>query len=102
MRTWRRWRRRARRPRVRSRRARAAPGAKAGSLPPLGLEHVSRLADGLDQRRPGGVEFPAQVADVGLDDVGVAAEVVAPHVLEDLRLGEHAPRVEEEIAQKRE
>src|SRR2546427_12254928 len=59
-----------------------------------GLEHVARLPNGLDQRRAGRVELAAQIADVGLDDIGVAAEVVAPQFLEDLRRLEHPPQVE--------
>ena len=69
-------------------------------LPPLGFEHVAGLAHRLDHRRAGGVELAAQVAHVGLDDVRVAAEVVAPHVLEDLALREHAARVEQEEAEQ--
>ena len=67
-----------------------------------GFEHVAGLAHRLDERRPGGVELAAQVADVRLDHVRVAAEVVSPDVLQDLPLREHAPGVEQEEAQQRE
>ena len=66
----------------------------------LGVEHVPGLPHGADQRRPGRVELAAQVAHVGLDDVRVAAEVVAPHLLEDLALREDAARVEQEEPQQ--
>jgi len=46
------------------------------------------------------VELAPQVADVRLDDVRVAAEVVPPHILEDLSLREDALRVEHEEAQQ--
>ena len=46
------------------------------------------------------VELLAQVADVGLEHARVAAEVVLPDVLEELRAREHAARVEHEVAQQ--
>src|SRR4051794_5881541 len=63
-------------------------------------EAVADQPDGVDQRRSEPVELLPEVADVGLDDVGVAVEVVLPHVVEDLRLGEDPSRVEEEEAQQ--
>jgi hypothetical protein len=33
------------------------------------------------------VDLSAQIRDVGLDDTVIAAEVVLPDVIEDLRLG---------------
>src|ERR1700712_161304 len=65
-------------------------------LPRLGFQHVPRPPHRPDQRRPGGVELPAEIADVRLDDVRVAAEVVTPDMLEDLPLREDAPRIEHE------
>ena len=65
-------------------RAPAVPAVRAGSSPG-GFEHVAGLPHRLDQRRPERVELLAQVAHVRLDDVRVAAEVVVPDVLEDLR-----------------
>ena len=84
-------------------RARAAPAARGATRHrSRGFEHVAGLPHRLDQRRAERVELLAQVADVGLDDVRVAAEVVVPDVLEDLRLREHAARVEHEVAEQRE
>src|SRR2546425_9226807 len=80
----------------------AATGADGWALTTLGVEHVAGLPHGPDQRRPGGVELPAEVAHVRLDDVRVPAEVVVPDVLEDLRLREHAARVEHEETEQRE
>ena len=42
-----------------------------------GLEHVAGAAQRVDHRRAAGVDLLAQVGDVELDDVGLAAEVVA-------------------------
>src|SRR5674476_931189 len=64
------------------------------------LEHVSRPAQGVDHRRPAGVDLPPQVGDVQLDDVRLPAEVVLPDAVEDLRLGQHAPRVPHEVAEQ--
>ena len=47
-----------------------------------------------------GVELAPEVADVGLDDAAVAAEVVLPHVVEDLRLRHHPTLVQEQEAQQ--
>src|SRR5687767_8120243 len=53
---------------------------------PQGVAHP---ADGVQEARLGGVDLAAEVGDVGLDHVGLAVEVVVPHVVENLRLGEH-------------
>ena len=50
------------------------------------LEDVADAADGVDQRAAPGVDLLAQIADVELDDVRLAAEVVGPHAVEDLGL----------------
>ena len=47
-----------------------------------------------------GVDLTAQVGDVGLDDVDVTAEVVTPHVVEDLRLRQDRACVDDEVAQQ--
>ena len=47
-----------------------------------------------------GVELLAQVAHVGLQHARVAAEVVLPDVLEQLRARQHAARVEHQVAQQ--
>ena len=59
-------------------------------------------ANGLDQGRGAlaGVDLLSQVADVGLDHAGVAAEVVAPHVIEDLCLGHDPAGVCEQVVQQ--
>src|SRR6266540_2868363 len=54
----------------------------------------------MDQPGLNRVELAAQVVDVGLDDAVVAAEVVAPHVVEDLALGQYPARVGHEVAQQ--
>src|SRR5690606_41706241 len=54
------------------------------------FEHVAEAALGLDQRIVGvRIDLAAKVRDVALHDAGVAVEVVLPHVVEDLRLGQH-------------
>ena len=47
-----------------------------------------------------GVELAPQIADVGLEHAGVAAEVIAPDVVEQLRPRHHAPSVEHQVAQQ--
>src|SRR5215831_9579941 len=51
-------------------------------------EHVPDAAQGVDQPWPAAVHLAAQHGHIGLDDPGVAAEVVVPHVVEDLHLGQ--------------
>src|SRR4051794_27566472 len=63
-------------------------------------QRVADPAHGVDERRAVDVELLAQVADVGLEHAGVAAEVVLPDVLEQLGAREHAARVEHEVAQQ--
>src|SRR6478672_6556518 len=64
------------------------------------LEDIPRPSHGVDHRLAAGVDLLAQVGDVELDDVGLAAEVVVPHPVEDLGLGEHALGVAHEEAQQ--
>ena len=47
-----------------------------------------------------GVDLLAKVGDVELDDVGLAAEVVVPHPVEDLGLGQHPLGVAHEVAEQ--
>src|SRR3984893_3910792 len=54
------------------------------------------------QPRLSGIDLPAQVRDIGLDDVDIAAEVIAPDVVKDLRLTQHGARVDHEIPQESE
>ena len=60
-----------------------------------GVSHAAQRVDelGLDV-----VDLPAQVTDVGLDDAPVAAEVVVPDVVEDLRLGDGTTLVDQQVA----
>src|SRR5476649_2360813 len=63
-------------------------------------QDVTDAAFGLDESRLLHVDLASQVGDVGLDDAGLAAEVVVPYVVEDLGLGEHPVGVEHEVAQQ--
>src|SRR5579872_7303369 len=49
-------------------------------------QHVPDTAQGVDQPRVPGVDLPAQHGHVRLNDPGVTAEVVVPHVVQDLHL----------------
>src|SRR6476646_4894200 len=80
--------------------ARSRARREATALGPRLAQRVAHAAHGVDQRRPVDVELLAQVADVGLEHARVAAEVVFPHMLEELRAREHAARVEHEVAQE--
>src|SRR5438105_3897564 len=82
--------------------SRARNDRRPSNLLPFRFEHVAGLAHRLDQRRAECIELAAQVADVRLDDIRVAAEVVAPHILEDLPLRQHPSWIQEEEAQQRE
>src|SRR5689334_1540388 len=84
--------------RARSECARAGVFTRAFSFR-TGFEHVARATHGVDHRGPAGVDLLAQVGDVELDDVRLPAEVVVPHPVQDLRLGEHPLRVAHEEAQ---
>src|SRR5436190_18921237 len=64
------------------------------------LEHITGAAHGVDHRRAAGVDLAPEVGDVELDDVGLAAEVVVPDPVQDLRLAEHPPGVAHEEAQQ--
>jgi hypothetical protein len=61
---------------------------------------VAHAAHGLDERRAVHVDLLAQVAHVGLDVAGVAAEVVVPDVVEDLCLRQHARGILHEVAKE--
>src|SRR5216683_4024347 len=78
--------------------ASAAPRSPVSSV--QGLQHVADAADRVDQRLAAGVDLLAQVADVQLDDMGLAAEVVVPDPVQDLRLGQHPARVALEIPEQ--
>src|SRR5271165_568309 len=52
-------------------------------------QHVPDAAQGMDQPRFLGVDLAPQHGHVRLHDARIAAEVVVPHVIEDLHLGQH-------------
>src|SRR5262249_3446252 len=90
-------------PRDSSRRARrliARSGGLAAGV--VGAQGVAEAADGPQQPRLHVVDLASQVAQVRLDDVGLAVEVVLPDVVQDLLLRQHAFRVEQEVAQQAE
>src|SRR6476620_9651293 len=64
------------------------------------LEDIPHASHGVDHRLTAGVDLLAQVGDVELHDVGLAAEVVVPDAVEDLRLGQHPLGVAHEVAQQ--
>src|SRR5690349_20725892 len=66
----------------------------------LQAQDVPDAPDGVDQPRVGHVDLAPQVRDVGLDDAVVATEVVVPHVVEDLRLGQHQAGAEQQVPQQ--
>src|SRR5262245_43467510 len=61
------------------------------------FEDITRPAHRMDHRFAAGVDLLAQVRDVQLDDVRLAAEVVVPHPVEDLRLAQHPLRVAHQV-----
>src|SRR5208337_4230542 len=61
---------------------------------------VADAALGVDQRRPERVELAAQVADVGLHDLGLPGELPAPYVLQQLLPGEHPPLVTHQVREQ--
>src|SRR5487761_124389 len=63
-------------------------------------EHVPDPPQSVDQPRPAAVHLAAQHGHVGLDDPGVATEVVVPHVVKDLHLRQHPVGVAHEVAQQ--
>src|SRR6476469_9592525 len=81
-------------------RASGLAGRRTGS--PAGRpDGVAEAAHRLDQRRLAGpVDLLAQVADVRLDDAGIAVEVVAPDVIEDLRLADNAAGIRQQVVEQ--
>src|SRR6516165_5390285 len=63
-------------------------------------EHVPDTAQGMDQPWLGAVHLAAEHGHVRLDDPGVTAEVVIPHMVENLHLGQHPVRVAHEVAKQ--
>ena len=54
----------------------------------------------MDQLRLAGIDFAAQVRDIGLDHVAIAAEIVVPHVVQNLGLRQHHFLVLHQVAQE--
>src|SRR5215467_1668813 len=65
-----------------------------------GFENIAGPSQGMDHRWSTHVDLLAQVRDVELDDVGLSAEVVVPHAVENLRLAEHPSGVAHEETQQ--
>src|SRR5688572_8858396 len=84
--------------RRRARSVMTAAGARSSGS--LGAQRVAEAAHGPDQLLVARIELSAQVADVRLDHVVVAVEVVLPDVVEDLLLRQHTLGVQKEVAQK--
>src|ERR1022692_90339 len=61
---------------------------------------VADSALGVDHVRPVAGQLAAQVSDVGRHHRAGAAEVVVPHVVQELRPGQHPPRIEHQVAQQ--
>src|SRR5699024_326011 len=57
----------------------------------FGLDHFRAVAH---------IDFATQVRDIGLDDRGVAVEVVFPHVVKNLCFRQHPVGVHHEVAQQ--
>src|SRR3954452_5935487 len=64
------------------------------------LDQVPGAAHRVDHRLAAGVDLAAPVGDVELDDVALAAEVVLPHAVEDVRLRQHPLRVAHQVPQQ--
>src|SRR5947207_691627 len=63
-------------------------------------QDVADAADRVDQPGLAPDQLAPQVADVGLDDVAIAAEAVVPDVVEDLGPAQHPARVDHQVAQQ--
>src|SRR4051812_10895924 len=82
---------------------RGMPRPRSTATPSLSArfaQDVSHSAKSVQQSLLPRVDLAAQIGDIGLDDVDVAAEVVAPHMVEDLRLGQHGAGIDDEVAQQ--
>src|SRR3954447_4642336 len=77
-------------------------GVAIGSGGFVGAQDVAEPADRAEQPRLRVLQLASQVADVRLDDVVLAVEVVLPDVVQDLLLGQDALGVEEEVAEQAE
>src|SRR6478609_8584413 len=61
----------------------------AGDRSGGGLEDIAEAPHGMDHRFPAGVDLFSEIGNVQLDDIGLPAEIVVPHPVEDLRLRHH-------------
>src|SRR5215211_4565897 len=76
------------------------PGPSRKRSSPRLPENVADTAQRVQKPLLTGVDLAAKVGDVGLHHVVVTAEVVAPRVVEDFRLGQHRARVDDEVVQQ--
>src|SRR5215469_14284832 len=63
-------------------------------------EQVSDAPPGVDQPRAERVELPPQVADVGFHDLGLAAPVPSPDVLQELCPGQYLSLVAHQVGEQ--
>src|SRR5690348_10801577 len=87
------------------RRSVARPGSRSGSMVVLRPGHAQAVADaplGVDQVGAVPGELAAQVGDVGVHDGARSAEIVVPHVVEELSAREHPPGIEQEVTEQAE
>src|SRR5262245_10120266 len=79
--------------RARSDQVRGAHHLVPVSAPPRGSarrsKDIPRTTQRVDHRFATAVDLLAQIRDVELHDVGAAAEVIAPHPIEDLGLAQY-------------
>src|SRR6476619_6448352 len=75
------------------------PAGRSGSCGRW-AQYVSSAAQGVNHRRTVGIDLLAEVGDVELDDVCLAAEVVVPDPIQDLGLAEHSPWVAHQVAEQ--
>src|SRR5262245_26190641 len=77
-----------------------AGGSGAGGSATVAVQPVALAPAGLDGvPAVGPVDLVAQPADVDLDDVGVAEELVVPDVVEHVPLGHHVAPVAQQVLQ---
>src|SRR5262245_52787087 len=65
-----------------------------------GLEDIAGSTQGMDHRRPARIDLLAEVRNVELHDVRLAAEIVVPDPVEDLSLAQHPARVAHQVSQE--
>src|SRR5271165_4080947 len=81
-----------------SQNASARRNARARKTSRLNIQLETDRADVDDELpRPCGIELPAQIADLDVDDVGLRHEFEVPHVLEEHRPGHDLARAAHEI-----